>query len=190
MGKLMKNGVNYSGFGSPGGSTVEVVPIQTTGTKIATITVDGVDEDLYAPEAEELPDPSSANIGDVLTINAANQPVWQAPSGGGGVNITNTSNLILGDTSISFSAYERRMFSFQFNGGATDTVIVKSARWDNPPASPVIIESFWSAYDSYNNMWSIVVRVANTSNANASWPVDDFMQIGCNIMVEYCVITQ
>lgn len=49
MGKLMKNGVNYSGFGSPGGSTVEVVPIQTTGTKIATITVDGVDEDIYAP---------------------------------------------------------------------------------------------------------------------------------------------
>lgn len=49
MGKLMKNGVNYSGFGSPGGSTVEVTPIQTTGTKIATIEVDGVESDLYAP---------------------------------------------------------------------------------------------------------------------------------------------
>ena len=49
MGKLMKNGVNYSGFGSPGGSTVEVTAIQTTGTKIATIEVDGTETDLYAP---------------------------------------------------------------------------------------------------------------------------------------------
>ena len=53
MGKIMKNGESYSGWGSPGGgggSTVSVTQIQTTGTKIATITVDNVDTDLYAPE--------------------------------------------------------------------------------------------------------------------------------------------
>ena len=36
--------------GSGGGSVVEVTPIQTTGTKIASISVDGVASDLYAPE--------------------------------------------------------------------------------------------------------------------------------------------
>lgn len=35
--------------GGGGGSTVEVEAIQTTGTKIATISVDDVDTDLYAP---------------------------------------------------------------------------------------------------------------------------------------------
>lgn len=39
---------NESGGGG-GGSTVVVTPIVTSGTKIATITVDGYDEDLYAP---------------------------------------------------------------------------------------------------------------------------------------------
>ena len=36
--------------GGGGGSNVSVTAIQTTGTKIATITVDNVDTDLYAPE--------------------------------------------------------------------------------------------------------------------------------------------
>lgn len=40
---------DYSEGGEGGGSTVEVTPILTTGTKIATITVDGEDTDLYAP---------------------------------------------------------------------------------------------------------------------------------------------
>lgn len=37
-----------------GGSDVEVTPIGSTGTKIATITVDGVDYDIYAPEGSEV----------------------------------------------------------------------------------------------------------------------------------------
>lgn len=43
MGKIMKNGENYSG------STVSVTQIQSTGTKIASIDVDGNTTDLYAP---------------------------------------------------------------------------------------------------------------------------------------------
>lgn len=39
----------WTGSSSGGGSTVSVTQIQTTGTKIATITVDSVDTDLYAP---------------------------------------------------------------------------------------------------------------------------------------------
>lgn len=49
MGKIMKNGENYSGWGSPSGSIVSVTQIQSTGTKIASIDVDGNTTDLYAP---------------------------------------------------------------------------------------------------------------------------------------------
>ncbi len=145
---------------APGGSVVTVTPVQTTGTKIATISIDGVNTDLYAP------------------------------SGGSSVNITNTSNTIPGNTSMSFSAYERQTVSFRFNGGSSDTVIIKGVMWNNPPSSPVIIESAWANYSDYYNAWVINVRLANTSNATASWPVDDFMQIACDVIVDYCVITQ
>lgn len=41
--------IEHGGGGSGGGSTVTVSQIQATGTKIATITVDGTETDLYAP---------------------------------------------------------------------------------------------------------------------------------------------
>ena len=57
------------GSGGGGGSTVVVTPIVTTGTKIATITVDGTGSDLYAPEGgSDLPEGGSA--GDVLMKTA------------------------------------------------------------------------------------------------------------------------
>ena len=48
MGKLMLNGVEYTGGGDYSES-VSVTQIQSTGTKIATISVNDVDTDLYAP---------------------------------------------------------------------------------------------------------------------------------------------
>ena len=51
MGKIMKNGVDYSACGgsSGGGSTVTVTQILSSGTKIAEIAVDGNTTELYAP---------------------------------------------------------------------------------------------------------------------------------------------
>ena len=43
----------WTGSSSGGGSTVSVTQIQTTGTKIATITVDSVGTDLYAPASTQ-----------------------------------------------------------------------------------------------------------------------------------------
>ena len=48
MGKLVLNGVEYTGGGDYSES-VSVTQIQSTGTKIATISVNDVDTDLYAP---------------------------------------------------------------------------------------------------------------------------------------------
>ena len=47
-----QNNVISATGGGGGGSTVTVTPIVTTGTKIATITVDDVDRDLYAPGSD------------------------------------------------------------------------------------------------------------------------------------------
>ena len=51
-GQVLKyNGTDWVNANESGGSTVSVTQIQTTGTKIATISVDSVDTDLYAPNS-------------------------------------------------------------------------------------------------------------------------------------------
>lgn len=80
MGKIMKDGECYSGWGSPGGgggSTVSVTQIQTTGTKIATITVDNVDTDLYAPNGGG---GGSGTIEGDATVKWAGKSLSSAPS--------------------------------------------------------------------------------------------------------------
>lgn len=60
------------GSGGGGGSTVVVTPIVTTGTKIATITVDGTGSDLYAPAATVTD--VQVNGTSVVTSGVANVP--------------------------------------------------------------------------------------------------------------------
>lgn len=49
------NGLNFVGAsgGGGGGTTIEITPIQTAGIPIATITVDGTEYTLYAPQIRE-----------------------------------------------------------------------------------------------------------------------------------------
>ena len=75
-GQVLKLGSDLQpvwGNGGGGGSDVTVTPIQTTGTKIAEIDVDGTTSDLYAPN--ELP--TGATAGDVLEMGA-NGPEWSS----------------------------------------------------------------------------------------------------------------
>lgn len=75
--KLGIDGVNYEVSGGSG-STVTVTQIQSSGTKIAEIDVDGNTTDLYAPEgggSEVIANPSGASTGGDLTkigINGVN----------------------------------------------------------------------------------------------------------------------
>lgn len=93
-GQVLKyNGSNWVNANeSGGGSTVSVTQIQTTGTKIATISVDSVDTDLYAPNGgggasslDDLTDVtiSSATDGQVLKYDGTTHQ-WINGSGGGG----------------------------------------------------------------------------------------------------------
>jgi len=89
------------------GSTVSVTQIQTTGNKIATITVDSVDTDLYAPTSggatslATLSDVTitSATQGQVLTYDGTDW-VNANSSGGGGTAATITFD----DTDVEFEA--------------------------------------------------------------------------------------
>ena len=92
------------GSGGGGGSTVVVTPIVTTGTKIATITVDGTDSDLYAPEG------GSGTVTDVqvngtsiVTSGVANIPyastsapglVYPGTYGTNGLSVNNSTGLL------------------------------------------------------------------------------------------------
>lgn len=54
MKRLTVDGVNYDTVGE-----ASVTQVQTSGTKIATVTIDGTATDLYAPEGGSGPEPSS-----------------------------------------------------------------------------------------------------------------------------------
>lgn len=99
-----------------GGSTVEVTQVQTTGTKIATITVDSVGTDLYAPNGgggSAFHDLTDVDIDD-STLTNGQVPVYNATSekwengtvgGSGGHTITD-------EEGTSFTQRE----NLQFNG--------------------------------------------------------------------------
>ena len=90
-GQVLKyNGSTWVNADESGGSTVSVTQIQSTGTKIATITVDSVGTDLYAPNggAIDLDDLSDVTItsvtdGQVLKYDGTNHQ-WVNGDGGGG----------------------------------------------------------------------------------------------------------
>lgn len=49
MGKIVSNGIDYSGGGGGGGSSVSWNQIQQSGTKIAEVTINGTTQNVYAP---------------------------------------------------------------------------------------------------------------------------------------------
>lgn len=49
MGKIVSNGIDYSGGSGGGGSSVSWNQIQQSGTKIAEVTINGTTQDVYAP---------------------------------------------------------------------------------------------------------------------------------------------
>lgn len=73
--------------GGGGGNSVTVTPIQTTGTKIATITVDGTDKILYAPSVVSIKS---------VTQTTANTGAGQANT----VSVLNTNNVSIGTFTV------------------------------------------------------------------------------------------
>ena len=73
--------------GGGGGSSVTVSPIQTSGTKIATITVDGTDKNLYAPS--------------VVSIKSVSQTTANTGAGQANtVSVLNTNNASIGTFTV------------------------------------------------------------------------------------------
>ena len=97
------------------GSVVSVTQIQSTGTKIATVTIDSVDTDIYAPTggggASSLNDLSDVTItsqtaGDILEYDGSNwinKPIWVEVTGtlsAGSTSITLQDNAITTSSTI------------------------------------------------------------------------------------------
>ena len=133
----MKDGECYSGWGSPGGgggSTVSVTQIQTTGTKIATITVDNVDTDLYAPNGGGggsgtiEGDATVKWAGKSLTSEPDTYPfkrvkVTTAPSTSGNATPSTQYRFNDGTENVYFNVTFDTDYSINGNGSKTDTTI-------------------------------------------------------------------
>ena len=89
MGKLILNGVEYTGSHS---ESVSVTQIQSTGTKIATISVDNIDTDLYAPDG-------------VSAINDLSDVNLSSPSNGQILKYNNSTNKWENSNEISYSDF-------------------------------------------------------------------------------------
>lgn len=81
------NTISATGGGG-GGSTVSVIPIVTTGTKIATIVVDAIERDLYAPGADVRVTPTVSTGVQIATITIDGTDYYlYAPEGSGGSQV-------------------------------------------------------------------------------------------------------
>ena len=72
--------------GGGGGSTVVVTPIVESGTKIATISVDGTDSDLYAPEVSVV-----QTVTEGTKIGSVDGTDLYAPAGGDALHVYSTT---------------------------------------------------------------------------------------------------
>lgn len=81
---LSYDATNQEWVNADAGSDVSVTQIQSSGTKIATVTVDNVDTDLYAPTPIEVEaNPQGTGSTDLTKIDVGGT-IYNIPSGGGG----------------------------------------------------------------------------------------------------------
>lgn len=149
-GWMSAGGVGSSGGG--GGSTVIVTPIVTTGTKIASISVDGVVSDLYAPSGGSgtvtkikmngtTYNPSSAgvvNLGTVLTSFTETDPTvpsWAKAT---------TPSLYVGTTQVQTSSAAQ----------ALTGILSVNAESSSSSTSRIVWESANNAWHVYGNLYA------------------------------------
>ena len=124
-----------SATGGGSGSTVEVTQIQTTGTKIATITVDSVGTDLYAPNGgggasafEDLTDvdiDSSTLANGQVPVYNSNSAKWENGTISGG-----SGHTILDDEGTSLTQRDDLQFkgAYSEDDSTNDKTVVNVAR--------------------------------------------------------------
>lgn len=85
MGKLVRNGIEYSGSGGGGGgSSVEITPSLVSGTKIADYEIDGTEGSLYAPTPQVIEANPAETASSTLTKLGIDGDIYELAGGGSG----------------------------------------------------------------------------------------------------------
>lgn len=85
MGKLVRNGIEYSGSGGGGGgSSVEITPSLVSGTKIADYEIDGTEGSLYAPTPQVIEANPAGTASSTLTKLGIDGDIYELAGGGSG----------------------------------------------------------------------------------------------------------
>ena len=133
--------------GGGGGSSVTVSPIQTSGTKIATITVDGTDKNLYAPS--------------VVSIKSVSQTTANTGAGQANtVSVLNTNNASIG----TFTVYNGPQGPRGYTGYGVGSVSAHSTSSESGG------QSIYYMYDTQNTyIGSFTVYNGKQGAAGTSW---------------------
>ena len=134
---------------SGGGSTVSVTQIQSTGTKIATVTVDAVDTDLYAPNPGSTvtvtPVQSTGTKIATITVDSSPSDLY-APSGVSSVNVSQIQTVGTKIATITVDGSGTDLYA-PTSGGSSTLAGLSDVTLTSPTNNQVL------KYDSTNNMW-------------------------------------
>ena len=172
-------------WGTPdSGSDVSVTQIQSTGTKIATITVDNVDTDLYAPNggsggASELDDLDDVEItsptnGQVLKYNSVTQKWENKGSSGTKINIYDQfDSLLISDRYATASLSNGFSFSMSEEDGtwSTSATAYTNIAIDLTDYDSLELEITISSQTNYGAFW------VTLSNIKYTWSGSQWAQI-------------
>lgn len=145
--------------GGGGGSTVSITPIVTSGTQIATATVDGVTSDLYAPTPPTVSvnqiQSTGTKIGEVIINNVANDLYAPNPTQVSVGQIQSTGTKI---ASISVNGSATDLYAP--SGGGGSTVSVTQLQSTGTRIATVIVDNI--STDLYSPDPGSVVTITNT----------------------------
>jgi hypothetical protein len=160
-----------------GGTDVEITPIVTSGTKIADVSVGGVEKDLYCPAPTEVTVSQVQQSGTkiaIIGVNGVNTDLY-APEGGSGGSVNfSTSEIKVGtytENGIDYDLYEKT-YNITLSGAVTqisladlnikDTISINGKIYNN---SDEIIMPFYenstyngrTKYNKGNKMLQIIL---------------------------------
>lgn len=157
-----------------GGSDVSVTPIQTDGLNIATVTIDGVDSEIYAPDVAVTPVQLTGTKIAEITIDDAGYDIY-APASGGFQLITESTDHLNYNSPVTVAAG-----AFNSDNTLVFNILNNTMSYSAyVHARAVLAGTFTVGICGQSNVWYQITYANNTFTVtNCSTAAPDITEIG------------